>query len=401
MAKGYQIGVGVDTKAAKQAIDAGLVDPLEDAQKELTDLGKNKGPEQLERSLKDAQDETERLKKDTEKTADAIEREYKRAYREVKESADDGMRGASEAGTEFKQEALQNFSEVTSSFDGSMSSIQDLAQGTLGGLASSGLPGVGIAAGVAAAGIGLIGGALQNVQEETEASKERAAEWAAAFIEAGGKVLTAAQNTAAGLDIVNDPTRYDEAKKNAEDWGVSVSTAVAAMTGQQWALDAVTTSLDDMNAAYQDALKTAQENPDGLIGPDASKLENQRASVEAGTSALNKLRGEMEAGARQASDYSQFLRDMAENTAGATKKVDEFGDAIYTLPDETQVYVDAETGQATQNVDAIEKKLYGLPSDTVVKLDVDTAAAERKVEQWVRKDRTIRVTIDGKSYGRY
>jgi hypothetical protein len=328
-----------------------------------------------------------------------VKRESGKAFDAVKKDSREAMRSSGEAAGEFKQEALQNFSEVTSSFDGSMSSIQDLAQGTLGGLASSGLPGIGIAAGVAAAGIGLIGGALESVQEETEASKQRASEWAEKFIEAGGRVLTAAQNTAEGLDIINN--RQDEVKRNAEDWGVSAEVATAAMTGQQWALDAVAESLAGMDAEYQKALKTAQDNPEGLIGPAASKLENQRAAVEAGTKALNQLTGEMDAGAQQADTYSRYLAAMAEHTAGATKEVDEFGDAIYTLPDETKVYVDAETGQATQNVDAIEKKIYGLPAGTVVKLDVDTATADRKVEQWVRKDRTIQVTIAGKSYGRY
>src|SRR5690606_15741681 len=111
VARGYQIGVGVDTKAAKQAIEAGLTDPPEDAQKELTAVGKNKGPEQLERSLKDAQDESERLKKETQKTADAIEREYKRAYREAKESADRGLSGMSEKGAEVGSELRQNLGE--------------------------------------------------------------------------------------------------------------------------------------------------------------------------------------------------------------------------------------------------------------------------------------------------
>jgi hypothetical protein len=240
---------------------------------------------------------------------------------------------------------------------------------------------------------------MQAVADETEASKERASEWAEKFVEAGGRVLTAAQNTADGLDIINN--RQDELQKNAQDWGVSVEVATAAMTGQQWALDAVGESLAGMEAEYQKALKTAQENPEGVIGPEASKLENQRAAVDRGTESFRKLNAEMEAGAGQADSYSRYLVAMAEHTAGATAAVDEFGDTVYSLPDGTQVYVDAETGQATTDLDAIEKRIYSLPRDTVLKVDADLSGAESKITQFIRKDRTIRVQIDGKSYGHY
>lgn len=396
MAKGYQIGVGVDTKAAKQAIDAGLTEPLEDAQKELTELGKSKGPEQLERSLKDAQDESERLKKETQKTADAIEREYKRAYREAKESAQDGMHGASEAGQEFKQEFTQNLSEVTSSFDGSMSSIQDLAQGTLGGLASMGGP-IAAGAAVGAVGIGLIGSALEEAQKRQEALEQAASDWADAYIEAGGRVITAAQQVAIYNEIATDPEKFKEAQKNADLWGVSLGVALNAMAGNTWAVEEAQAALNKRHDEF--AAELGDRNQKVL--DESAALSGWRKAIQDGQNALDDITGSMALGAAQADAYSESLRLQAEHTIGATKTIDEFGDAIYALPDGTTIYVDAETGQATQNVDAIEKKIYGLPLNTTLGIDVDTSGAEKKIQQWIQKDRTIRVAIDGKSYGRY
>lgn len=373
MAKGLVLDIAADSRQAQKAIDD-VGDALEKVGDSLDDV------------VKDSDRGTERMERDFREMARDVKRESRDAYDAVKKDAKEAMDTGGEAAGEFKQEAIQNFSEVTSSFDGSMSSIQDLAQGTLGGLAASLTGPLALAAGGAAAAVGLVGGALVNVQDETELSKQRASEWAEKFVEAGGRVLTAAQNTAEGLDIINN--RQDELQKNAKDWGVSAEVATAAMTGQQWALDAVAESLAGMDAEYQKALKTAQDNPEGLIGPAASKLENQRASVAAGTEALRKLNGEMDAGAQQADTYSRFLASMAEHTAGATKEVDEFGDTIYTLPDETKIYVDAETGQATQDVDAIERKIYGLP-DANLKVNLDTSAADAQLEKWRSNQRRV------------
>lgn len=379
MAKGLVLDIAADSRQAQKAIDD-VGDALEKVGDSLDDV------------VKDSDRGTERMERDFREMARDVKRESGKAFDAVKKDSREAMSAGGEAAGEFKQEALQNFSEVTSSFDGSMSSIQDLAQGTLGGLASSGLPGVGIAAGVAAAGIGLIGGALQNVQEETEASKQRAAEWAAAFIEAGSRVLTTAQTTAAGLDIITDPERYKEAQTNAENWGVSLSTAIAAMTGQQWALDAATESVEALTAA-QDAQWEAAKKSAGAPGGDPNSvygaaLEGMTSEATKGAESLKKLKGEIEAGAGQAATYSQYLIDMAKNTAGAQKSVDEFGDSLYALPDGTTIYVDAETGQATQNVDAIETKIYGLP-DANLKVNLDTSPADASLQKWLAGSRRV------------
>ncbi len=400
MAKGYQIGVGVDTKAAKQAIDAGLVDPLEDAQKELTELGKNKGPEQLERGLRDAQKETKDTARETERTADAIEREYKRAYREAKQAADDGLSGMSEAGREVGDELRQNLGETFSSFRGDLEDLPQIAQDTLGGLAGSGalggIPGLAATA-AGAAGIGMVIAALDEAGKRQEALEQKAAEWADAYIEAGGRVITAAQQVAIYNEIATDPEKFKEAQKNAELWGVSLGVALNAAAGNTWAVEEAQASLNKRHDEFAAALGDRNQK----VLDESVALSGWRKAIQDGQNALDDITGAMQLGATQADAYSESLRLMAEHTIGATKTVDEFGDTLYTLPDETKVYIDAETGQATQNVDAIEKKIYGLPQNTLLKVDADLSDAERRIQQFIQKDRTIRVSIDGKSYGRY
>lgn len=396
MAKGIEIGVGVDTKAAKQGLESGLIAPLEDAQEALDDLGRSRGPEDLERDLRATQKATERLADETEDTAREIEREYKRAYRELKQSADGGMHGASAATGEFKEEFKQNLSEVVSSFDGSMSSVQDLAQGTLGGLASMGGP-IAAGAAVGAVGIGLIGSALEDAQKKQEELEQAASEWADAYIEAGGRIITAAQQVAMYNAIATDPEKYKEAEKNADLWGVSLGVALNAMAGNTWAVEEAQASLNKRHDEFAAALGDNNQK----VLDESAALSGWRKAVQDGQDAIDLLTGAQERGAQQADAYSEALRLQAEHTIGATKAVDEFGDAVYSLPDGTTIYVDAETGQATQNVDAIEKRIYGLPQNSLLTVDADTSPAERKIQQLIQKDRTIRVTIDGRSYGRY
>jgi hypothetical protein len=389
MAKGIEIGIASETRAFKQGIDAGIIAPLDDAQQALEDLARTKGPEKLEQSLNDTQTATEQLGRETRDVARDIERQFRESYRGVQQASNAGIGGARESVHEFKQEALQNFSEVTSSFDGSMSSIQDLAQGTLGGLASGIAGPIGLAAGAGAAAIGLIGAAVQGLGEKTQADQAKVAEWAQSYIDAGGTILTSAQSTAKALDIITDPERFKEAETNAENWGVTTATAIAAMTGQQWAIDAATASVDKLTEANKARFDSAvaSSNGDNIMGAAIMATTNE---AERGAASLQKLKEEMKRGVETADVYSQYLTELAQNTAGATSKIDKFGDSIYSLPDGTKVYIDAETGQATSDLDAIEKQIYGLPSAT---LAVDTAQAKRDVDKFIRDAPTLDVVV--------
>ena len=131
---------------------------VEDVSDALDDLAKDGGRdgEKLERTFKD-------LAREAKKTDKAVQ--------DIGDRSGGGFAKAGAASGEFKDEALSNFSEVTSSFDGSMSSISELAQGTLGGVAAN-LPGIGVAAGVAAAGLGAITARFTELGEENKRIKE-------------------------------------------------------------------------------------------------------------------------------------------------------------------------------------------------------------------------------------
>lgn len=129
-------------------------------------------------SVEDITDSLDEMARQGDRDTEKLERSFKelsrqadRTEKDVAAVGDKGFHKAGEASGEFKSEALANFSEVASSFDGSMESIGDTIQGTLGGVASA-IPGIGIAAGVAAIGIGAITTRITEMGEEAARIKQ-------------------------------------------------------------------------------------------------------------------------------------------------------------------------------------------------------------------------------------
>jgi hypothetical protein len=255
------------------------------------------GLDKMEDELKDVQ-------KQSDKTAKAVNK-----------VGDDGFSKAGHASGEFKQEALANFSEVTSSFDGSMSSIQDLAQGTLGGLAASGLPGVGLAAGLAATAVGLIGAAITANDEDAKLSEENIANWADAWIEAGGRVMTQAQIVGKFTSIATDPEQYKVAAQNAKDWGVDEQTALRAMAGDT---DALAVTRDTLNGRQEEATRLLAEQ-ETQTDKNAGKAYDLADAVDRGTKSFETLTGEMEAGKAIADTVAKATETMEKTALEKTR----------------------------------------------------------------------------------
>ncbi|GEB94386.1 hypothetical protein [Microbacterium lacticum] len=341
---GYTVGINSETKAFKQGIDSGIIAPLEDAQDELLKLGKSRGPEELERAMKDAQDETKRLERETKDTADAIEKEYKRAYREAKDSARDGMGKAGEAGKEFKDETLANLSEVTSSFNGSMESVGDLVQGTLGGLTQGLGPALGGAAAAAAAGIGVITEAFTNAGEAADEARDSAFQFA--------YDVQGALDNAGYTERVAQWTSDTEKLKQAQD--------IAKVSGQDVAdvIDALASGgdkLDGLWAAFEEGANTTD-----VASGRALELESA-------------LKGTMEGylnGGDAAKLAAKLTYEYATSVGEATGETDDLGNAIMRLPDGKEIVVDANTKTAYEDIDAIEKRRI---ADKTIKLHVDTS----------------------------
>lgn len=331
----------------------------------------------------DEVDRLERKMRDAERQADDLGDRGKRAGRDI----DSGMDRAREGVDEFRDEANSTAREAAASFDGSAESIGDAFQ-EVAANAFAGFGPAGAAAGLlAAGGIGLAIAGIEDYNEAQEESKQRAAEWASAYIEAGGRILSASQRIAAAQAIITDPEQYATATRNAELWGLTVSEAVAAMTGD-------TTALAEAQRNVTAALEAEEEQLRSMPYDDVTYgLTTLNSEAREGARALAEHTGEMERGAEGADVMSQYLRTMATTTAGATREVDEFGDSVYSLPDGTTIYVDAETGQATQNVDNIERRIYGIP-DATARVDVDVRDAQ--LQRYLNRslNRTATVTVN-------
>lgn len=251
MAKGIEIGIASETRAFKQGVETGMIKPLDKAVDALDDLGKSKGPDQLEEGLKDAQKATEKLGRETKDTAADIEREFRDAYRKSKQASKDGTDSMSENVGEFKNEAVQNFSELASSFKGDMSDMADGVQGLTGGLASSLTPGIGIP-------VALLGAAaaafFASWQQAAEDSEERVSSMYQQFLESGAKYLTDEQVNQAMADLADDAGKWGEALQIASDTQLPIQTVLRALVGDQEALTAGVDAENDAHARSIDAI---------------------------------------------------------------------------------------------------------------------------------------------------
>ncbi len=372
--------VGAFLRGAKQVENAldGVADSLDDLARDAARDG-----DRVADSLKDATAQGDKLERKFRDIADAA-KDTTRQTRDVGDVGTQSMRKLGDKGAEVGDELRTNLGETFSSFRGDLEDLPQIAQDTLGGLAGSGalggIPGL-VATAAGAAGLGLLIGAFQNIGMEQDALKEKAKEWAQAYIENGGRVLSSATLVARGLDQIEN--NYEEVAKRAKEWGVQEETAAAALAGSPAAIAEVTSSVADLRAEYEELIKGGAVDAAGnLNGPAAAAEQAWRTA----RGSLDALTGAMDLGAKQADVYSYMLRDLAANTQGAVTKTDDLGDSITTLPDGTTIYIDAETGQATTDVDAIERKIYGLNGrKVVIPIDVNSSAAYAKFDA-MRRD---------------
>ena len=349
-------------KAGDELAD-GIADGAADARSDV---------DKLERSFADLAREA---RDESRKAGDSLKRE-------IKDGADDAKKAVGEMGEEAGstgREMAASFKEPADALD----AVQELAANALAPLGPAGM----VAGAAVAVGIGLATTAVEGFNEQQELSKERAAEWAAAYVEAGGTVLGAAQTTARALEIVTNPERYKEAQDNAREWGVTESIALLAMSGNTDALAEASRKLAERKIELRDQAE------DESISKTSEKYLQLVNDVRNGEEALSGLKGEMALGKSAADVYSESLRLTAENTHGATVAVDDFGDRIYTLPDGKQIYIDAETKKATESADAIDRKIYSINGYKKITFDADTSEVDRRIE--ALNGRTVHLRLRG------
>lgn len=410
MAGGFSIGVAADTRAFESGVKSGIIDPVEDAQDKLEQLGRSgdkagdglaKGSREAELSLgklgkagksagddvergsrdadraldqlgrtgKDAGDDVERGARDADRALDKLGKAGKEAgndlesglkdaqkqtrlttedykamtakieaeTRKLKQQGRDTFDGPSESVREFKDEAKSNLSEVTSSFTGDMTSIQDLVQGTFGGLASLGGP-IGLAFAGAAVGVGIFASKIQDAAEQEEELKERTDALTSEFIDQFATTYDSGDKLAAGLaDWARDADKYGvalgdsalAAKKAGVDFGAyarAIATQnVPALKDEQKALKARARELEAQSRTADNPAQRTQY----LL--EASAINDQllpavRESLSAHTAAEQAYKSMADA---QGISVEQFKAEQAAIDA-ANKATEDFASTMST-----------------------------------------------------------------------
>lgn len=347
-----------------------------------------RGTKGVEDAFDDVADSLDDVARDGDQSLGRLERSFRDVARNARDASKDvddvgrkGFRSAGEASAEFKSEALQNLSEVTSSFDGDMQSIGDLAQGTFGGLAAS-LPGVLGAAGAGAAvGVGLITSAIVAADEARAQLQENANELAQAYIDAGSTALDAMTIASRTAEILTDGDRRKEAEEFAKVLGVDLPTAARALAGDTNALAVANQIASDSEGEYYDLMRQSASYMTGEYTQAEKQRFEQLQRQQDKVRELNEINGiATETFAAQ----QQVLRGLINDSEAATKEVDELGNELYTLPDGTQIMIDAETGQATTDVKTFKGDVDGIPETvtTRVKVQVDSSAWDNYVPKF-------------------
>lgn len=404
MASGpIEINMALNTSAvAKGAQDAQKsFSELEDA---VDDIGKSGSKvDNLERAIDGVKDETRDAAdemddyanvltmsvREGERKLDALERAMRKVQdetndttRATKRLGDDGARDLDrlgEAGEEIGSELRQNLGETFSSFRGDLEDLPQIAQDTLGGLAGSGAIGgiAGLAATAAgAAGLGLVIGAFDDIKEKQQEAAEEARKWAQATIDAGSDVLESAQIIANSREIMLDPEKLKEAQEFAENVGVSESSAIRAMAGDQTALAIATESL---RKAVDEKARSIQTDGQTMEGArvEAYLLDD---ALSAGQRTVDNLTGAYKQASEARARDSQNLLDYTATVQGATSQVDELGNAVITLPDGTEIFIDAKTGEATDNLNGVKGELVDLEGGVQLTVDAETGEAHVNLE---------------------
>ena len=242
----------------------------EDRLEEISDAAKDAGKDldkYLSDGTKDAESAVEKLEGTFKEAFNKVSGDAKKAGDSVGDDTERGMRKASQATDDFKNEAKQNLSESVSSFRGDLEDIPQIAQDVLGGV----IPDLGaVGAGVAAAGAAAIGIAVQQMQDlaaRVNESKEKMGELVLTFAEAEQ-----------GIGSIDVTTKL-------RDWAVEIQDARSWF--EVWQSEAVNNFENVQGAAANtgESLATFWEMASPENADEAAKyleaLEEKQAAVRA------------------------------------------------------------------------------------------------------------------------
>lgn len=276
--------------------------------------------QKLEKSFRDMARDAGKHSKDA---GDDVGRNVKAGYRDAEQAAerfgDTAKREtgrAAETTEEFRDEARSNFSEVTSSFQGDMTSAVDLVQGTLGGLAGSIPGGVGLAMG----GLAVVAGTFAALwQEAAEATKARLGDMYDDMVESGNDFLSESliQQEVRKIMLNEDErvTDYAAALDIAGKSGLDLAVVLRGLAGDQ-----------DANRVTQEALNAALTQAEADF--DAARAAGE--DVNAVYENTQGISGYIELLARQGDTFGTA----SEKADQAREATTEWSDTLEQLPRE-------------------------------------------------------------------
>ncbi len=262
-------GAGDVAKALEDTADV-----LDDVARDASKTGDKVGDE-LRDGARQAEQSGEKLERTFRDALDAVKRDSKKVGDDLGDNVKRGARDAERAVDSFKDEARQNFAETASSFDGSMDSVADMAQSTLGGLATA-IPG----AGIALAGLGAAAGVFyEQWKDNAEKTRQVIADMFDDMV-ASGRAYASEDRITENLrkiytDAEDAEIKLGEVRDIAARTGMTQERVALAFsedtTAQTELLAALAAAQEDVNATL-----AASGYPEGVANSTTSTLTGWR-----------------------------------------------------------------------------------------------------------------------------
>lgn len=336
MSKRIGIDIGLDASGvAKGAKDAErALGKLEDA---VGDTGKGgaRDLDKLEDELKDVQRQGEKTERSMKDIGDSSKRTW--------DAASDNVKG-------FKDEAVQNFAEVASSFDGDLSQMADGVQGLTGGLASALTPGIGIPVAILGAAAAAFFASWQKAAEDSEARIQAMYD---DFTETGQTFVSESFIADEIKRIQEDTGKWNDAQQRVKDTGLEIGTVLRAMAGDQQAIA-------DVHDAYVQQRDT-----------EIQKIRDAKLSIEDQATAVDGVNAKF-------GEQTEWISQIQRDTGTAAQKAAAYRDAI---------------GGASDRMRSVVEQWRNIPKSQQLQLNVSTNF-DRVFNEMARKaNQGIRVTL--------
>lgn len=365
--------IASDTTAFDNGIRRGVIEPLEDADKALEDLGRTGDRElgDLEDAMSDARRDTERFEDEIKDVSDELTRvgrAGKRAADDIGDSfnrSSDRMRKQS---AEVGQEIRQNLGEgIANAARGDFEGLSDTIGDTLGG-AVAGIGGV-ATAGIAAAGalgLGAIVGTISTIASDAEKLKETVSENFREMAENGIDAWESLQSQNQRLTEAYDQ-HVDEINRIKDLVGLNFETVAAAWAGNKDAVDQVTAAYAQTKSELRDTMGVSSEAAqatirgwDGIMGPLTNTLEGYDQAKEKAGQLEAQITGGEQAQREEISRTNAASQARWEAEAARVDAVSAKVNAL-TAPKTINVKVNPDT----TNLDALERRLNALDNSSV------------------------------------